>query len=234
SFWGKFGGAGHLPYPTWIYGFIGVAALLGLAGLIRVWLYESRYRIVLLLLVAAVIAVAVGLWRYSLVALGTDQGRLLFPALGPLLLLLALGWSAWPWGRAGVWLASSAIAALAVLAVYGLTGVIQPAFAPPAPPDPTAVTDAAIQPLVWDQEIALIGAAIDDEVLLYWRAEQAPAHDWRTQLRIIAADGTLVWEKRRSPGYGRWSTDRWPAGTIMADRYIVNWPEWAGPGEYLV
>ncbi|MFO7635616.1 MAG: hypothetical protein R6W76_23920, partial [Caldilinea sp.] len=64
--------------------------------------------------------------------------------------------------------------------------------------------------------------------------EQPPTQDWRTTLRVVAEDGSLVWEWRRSPGYGRWSTDRWPANVIVADVYPIRWPEWAGAGRYLV
>ncbi len=53
-------------------------------------------------------------------------------------------------------------------------------------------------------------------------------------LRVVAADGTLVWEWHRSPGAGRWSTDHWPQGTLVRDAYSIRWPEWAGQGEYLV
>ncbi len=50
----------------------------------------------------------------------------------------------------------------------------------------------------------------------------------------MAEDGSLVWEWRRSPGYGRFSTDRWPAGAILRDVYTIGWPNWAGPGRYRV
>ncbi|OUC08780.1 hypothetical protein RY27_06935, partial [Litorilinea aerophila] len=58
--------------------------------------------------------------------------------------------------------------------------------------------------------------------------------DWRTVVRVVAEDGSLVWEWRRSPGYGRWSTDWWPEGVVIQDVYQISWPTWAGPGRYRV
>lgn len=59
-------------------------------------------------------------------------------------------------------------------------------------------------------------------------------HDWRTVLRVVGEDGTLVWEWKRSPGRGRYATDRWLADTMVRDAYAIQWPEWAGSGRYRV
>ena len=45
--------------------------------------------------------------------------------------------------------------------------------------------------------------------------------DLRTVLRVMGADGALLWEAKRSPGAGRFSTDRWPPGRVVADAYAV-------------
>lgn len=232
SFWGKFGGAGHIPYPAWIYALWGLLCLIGVGG----WLRRRSGAVTLAhgLLAAAIVAVVIGLARYSLLALGTDQGRLLFPALGPLLILLAAGLARWPWPKPAA-LGTLLIGSTTALALYGLLGVIRPAFAPPPPPTPaelTAMTRAAA-PIVMG-EITLLGWQLADAPTLYWHAPTAPTQDWRVTLRITAEDGSLVWEWRRSPGYGRFATDRWPAGTTVRDAYTVGWPEWAGPGRYRV
>jgi hypothetical protein len=189
----------------------------------------------MLLLALASVLVAFGMWRYSLIALGTDQGRLLFPAIGPLLLLLAVGVASWPWGKLRVWLGTGLVAALALLALYGLGGIVRPAFAPPPPPSAEEIATAAGESsAVSLGELSLIGWTLHDNPILFWHAAQAPTQEWRTNLRVTAADGTLVWEWRRSPGYGRYSTDRWPAATTVRDEYDIQWPEWAGPGLYRV
>ena len=64
-------------------------------------------------------------------------------------------------------------------------------------------------------------AALHRELTLYWRAV-SPAHtDLRTSLQLIDAQGVTSWEWKRSPGAGRFSTDRWPVGRLVADRYAV-------------
>ena len=151
------------------------------------------------------------------------------------LALFALGLAAWTPRRMAPALGTALVGALALLTVYGLAGIIRPAFAPPPLLD--ADTAAAL-PLEGDRidfgELTLMGWQLDSHPILYWQANRAPTQDWRTTLRVVAEDGTLVWEWRRSPGYGRYSTDRWPAGTLMRDAYAIGWPDWAGPGRYRV
>ena len=56
---------------------------------------------------------------------------------------------------------------------------------------------------------------------LYWRADERTSEDLRTALRVLDAQGNLLWEWKRSPGAGRFSTDRWPAGRTLADIYRI-------------
>lgn len=131
SFWGKFGGAGHIAMPGWFYAGAALVCLAAVAGLVRM-AWRGTWRTVrapLLLLLAAVLSVMVVLWRYSLEALGTDQGRLLYPALGAIVALIAAGLVEWLPER---WHEGAAIllaACLAVVSVYGLWGVLLPAVA---------------------------------------------------------------------------------------------------------
>ena len=131
SFWGKFGGAGHIPMPEWIYWLLAAASILALAGVVKFWLTRGQApaRPALTLLALSVALTAAGIWRYSLLALGTDQGRLLFPAAGPLVTLFALGLWSWMPERGRTMMAAAVVTAFAVLGVYGLAGVIRPALA---------------------------------------------------------------------------------------------------------
>lgn len=232
SFWGKFGGAGHIPVAGWLYGVL--ALLTALAGLGLVWaLFRRRNgdeRFAIGLLATAVVLTALGIWQYSLTALGTDQGRLLYPAVGPLAGLLALGWLAWAPER---WELRAAVAITFLslaLGLYGLLDVIRPAYAPP----PSASAPAQDFTPAAMGELTLLGAELGDEPTLYWTAASRPTEDWRVLLHVAAEDGTLVWEWKRSPGAGRFSTDRWPAGYVMRDVYRIAWPDWTGPGRYRV
>jgi hypothetical protein len=234
SFWGKFGGAGHIPMPGWIYLCLAGLTIASLAGLVRSWI-DNRWRpyrpqIVLMLLAGA--SVAFGIWRYSLIALGTNQGRLLFPAVAPIAALFVLGLLAWLPDRAEASATAAIVGLTLILGVFALAGVIRPAFAPPPLPSESEVAALAKEQAVTFGELTLIGWQMDDKPVLYWQAQEQPSLDWRTDLRVVAEDGSLVWQWRRSPGYGRWSTDHWPAGTTLSEEYEVRWPEWAGPGRY--
>lgn len=234
SFWGKFGGAGHIPMAEGVYALLLVATGIAMLGLGRVWL-SARWRTdgaAVGVLLLAVASVAVAMWQYSLTALGTDQGRLLYPAVAPLVLLWVLGLWVWlpvRWERLG---AAGLVLASAALGLYGLWGVIVPAFAPPAPAPAEEWQTAAQEPVQFG-DLELVAWDLAEEPVLYWRVRQ-PAKDLRTELRVVAEDGREAWAWKRSPGAGRWSTDRWPPGVVVRDEYRVRWPEWAGPGRYRV
>ncbi len=235
SFWGKFGAVGHLPYPGWVYWLLGVFSVASLFGLLKSWwLSNTMQRLVLFMFALAVVGVAVAIWRYSLVALGTDQGRLLYPAVGAIVTLFVVGLSELTLVRfrPGFGVVGSGL--MAFLAIYGLIGVILPAYAPPKPITSSIATERASKPSVTFGPLALVDWTLESEPVLLWRMTEATAEDYRITLRVIAEDGTLVWEWNRSPGYGRWSTDHWEAGETYLDEYEVVWPEWAGSGQYLL
>jgi hypothetical protein len=235
SFWGKFGAAGHIPYPPWVYWFLAAITLAGALGALAVWLRAPRARVAILLLGLAAFAVVAGIWQYSLIALGTDQGRLLFPAIGPICILLALGLASWPVVKARHWLAGGMVAALAILSIYALTGIIRPRLAPQAPPYSTRTVQATSNTNSIDfDELTLNGWTLEGNPILYWQAARTPTQDWRVALRVTAEDGALVWEWRRSPGYGRLSSDHWTAQTVVQDEYRIMWPQRAGAGRYRV
>ncbi|MCX7671518.1 MAG: hypothetical protein N2439_15785 [Anaerolineae bacterium] len=120
-------------------------------------------------------------------------------------------------------------ALLLVSAVLALIFGLWWPFAPP--PAPAAAEVAAARPVgrVFGDEIELVsyrweaGAGHPDRLrlTLYWRAARPMATDLRTSLRLLDARGELLWEWKRSPGAGRFSTDRWPVGRFVADVYRV-------------
>lgn len=130
SFWGKFGGAGHIPMPGPIYGVLALLTGVSAAGLVQLWrkLRGKDERTAWALIGLAPLTTAIAMWRYSLVALGTDQGRLLYPALAPLALLFVGGLYAWVPSRVRPILAIVLVLAFACLGLYGLWGVILPAL----------------------------------------------------------------------------------------------------------
>ena len=240
SFWGKFGVAGHLPLPLPFY--VVWAALLVAAAL--GWLHpplRRRMRVLratagagwVILLGATAVTVA-GIISYSRTALGTDQGRLLFPAVAPIALLIAGGVAAWLPAARTRWLPIGMIAGMGTVASLALlAGVVSP-YTPPSPPSAAEVAQALpvatmfgdgldLVAVRWDTGTAIGGSASDGKVglTLYWRASRPLAQDLRPALRLLDGAGNLLWEWKRSPGAGRFSTDRWPAGRVVRDVYAV-------------
>jgi hypothetical protein len=226
SFWGKFGGAGHILLPATFYVAWGAIVLAAGGGWLVRWrrhdpLHPSPDADGWLILAAAPLLTIVTMVAYSRIALGTDQGRLLFPALAPIGLLIAGGVAGWqPRLRgcfAGAWTAG--LAALAVLAL--VWGLVIP-FAPPPEPSASEVAGATLINATWlDLTLHAVDWPADAAPVLYWRASARISKDLRVAVRVLGADDTQMWEWRRSPGAGRYSTDRWPVHRFVADAYIL-------------
>jgi len=236
TFWGRFGVIGHIALPTWVYWLLALLSVLSGGGLLKLWWRPPtpQTRALLGLFLLATLSTMIVIGQYSLIALGTDQGRLLYPAVAPLLALFAGGLLAWvPAHRQ--WLSVHLLIGLFLaLAFYALWGVVRPAFAPPPPVAAAELADLeAVDPILFG-DLALRNWRLAENPTLYWQVRQPVAADLRVVLRVVAADGTLVWEWRRSPGSGRWSTDHWPPDIVMRDGYMIPWPEWAPAGRYLV
>ncbi len=185
-----------------------------------------------LVLLGAPLLTTAWLVSYSRVALGTDQGRLLFPAVGPLALLLIGGLGQWvprvcnprSWPLMG-W--CGLMVTMAVLAL--VTGIVIP-FGAPAAPTAAEMASASLVGQVFGDQLELVGyrweASSGDvnrerSLSLYWRAVKPPETDLRASLRLLDDRGAVIWEWKRSPGAGRFSTDRWPTGRVVADAYSV-------------
>jgi hypothetical protein len=274
SFWGKFGGAGHIALPWSFYALWGVlVAVAGLGGVRQIadckWQIGksanhksanhksadhksadqcddrvSRFTFdVSLILFGAPLMTLVWLIVYSRVALGTDQGRLLFPAIGPLALLLVRGLAG---ANCKLQIANCKSAnlyahqpmnvilcawcgLLFMVAVAALTFGLALPFA--APLAPSGVEVAAAQPVgrTFGDVIELVSYRWEPEarqpdkrqLILYWRAVRPVTTDLRAALRLLDAQGGMIWEWKRSPGAGRFSTDRWPGGRLVADVYHI-------------
>ena len=238
SFFGRFGGAGHLALPAPLYWLWGGLCILAVTGWLRQGVHAQRRRQglpgeislpSLVVLLGAPVMTALSIVSYRAIALGTDQGRLLFPALAPLALLLAGGWAAWLPGNRRAWLPGLTAAVMATAAIVALVlGILAPFSAPPAP---SAAEVAAALPigealqagpelvaLRWEAPAAETASA---QLTLYWRTQARLSQDLRTALRLSDENGNPVWEWKRSPAAGRESTDRWQPEELVSDSYRI-------------
>lgn len=268
SFWGRFAAAGQAVAPTWVFAVAAVATVvLVVAGVW--WVVRTRGQLtlsqaaafpdqpgrqrertwLLLALLAAAPALSfLSVVRYSAIALGTDQVRLMWPALSALavwaavgIVGLAEGWARWR--GSGVRDGRLATGALIAMAAFGLTmlaAVVRPAFVPPPPVQAAGVgsltaladfdglelveVELPTQPLALGQPVA---------VRLLWRAARPLSNDLRPALRLVHSDGWLAAEYGHAPAGGRYSTDRWSPGDVFADDYVLA-PQPPTPGVYQV
>ncbi len=92
-FWGRFGAIGQVRMPEWFYIFAGVISIALLAGAIY-WLLKNQKRqsrFSVLLLALAPLFVLLSIVRYTAIALGTDQARLMWPAIGAVAVWVGIG-----------------------------------------------------------------------------------------------------------------------------------------------
>ncbi len=255
SWWGKFGAAAHLALPLAVYVVLGGLNVLALVGCLQLASRVARgqegdaaSRWGGLLLVLATGAIFVSLFRYSLIAQGTDQARLLYPVAGPLALALGGGCVELtrPRRRSSVYWTGAFLGALAAFAAWAICLYLPGHYLPPAPPDaetvqrarPTQITFA--EPGTTDAAIALEGWQVDPEewrvgepltLTLYWRALRPILFDGRGSLGATGPVETF-WEWKWAPARGLAPTDRWQPGDLIADLRTIYLPTTAPFGRY--
>lgn len=257
TFWGRFGGAGQVELPRWAQWTAALFSAALAVGAIRFVAQLARTRrglpaadrtpllwLHLALLAAAPALMLLSIVRYSAIALGTDQARLMFPALSALSVWVGIGVLGLAGGarkkdrdRA---VTATFAGGMAVFALATLLVVVRPAFAPPAPLQPAG--SMAQEALARFAGLELVGVQLPDtptpvgepvRVRLLWRAGAPMPDDLRPALRLVHQDGWLAAEWSRSPAQGRHSTDHWQEGEVYADDYRLL-PDPGPPGVYTV
>ncbi|MFO7680071.1 MAG: glycosyltransferase family 39 protein [Chloroflexota bacterium] len=231
SFWLALGW-GALRPADWVYTISLLLAFVAFVGLIWFFVKWRQGRsqtdtltVVLLgVLIAAVIVTALLLeiWMRRVVAV---HGRLLFPALGAVALLLVMGWRSLhpklPW----LGYSYSLVWALAVPLV-----LLKPAYTP------AYLTAAEIANLpalldwqIWEgdqplavlkqlnlpQETAVAGSLVPVE--LCWQALAETETDYSFLIQIIGPENSLITSRRTYPGHGLIPTSDWAAGTAACE-----------------
>jgi dolichyl-phosphate-mannose-protein mannosyltransferase len=250
AYWGLFGGV-SVPMPGWTYTVLnavtGIALIgLGWAALRVLWTARAGGpRVVLLrlqspdalvgyLLVTWIILLFVGLVRWTSLT-WASQGRLIFPAISAISLLIALGLSGFArllrLPPAACHLPSTTFMALLSAAVP--FAVIAPHYAPP--PELTAAQLAAIpQRLDADfGEIKLLGYDLETQsalpgeavrLTLYWQAQIQMDRNWSIFVHVVDDQDIIVAQRDRYPGEGTLATTLLRPGQTFADRYVIPIP----------
>ncbi|HEY53905.1 MAG TPA: hypothetical protein G4N94_10650 [Caldilineae bacterium] len=247
-FWGRFGAIGQIRMPAWFYVVAVAITIALLAGAIR-WLLKNRRgqnRFSILLLAFTPLLVLVGIIRYTAIAQGTDQARLLWPAIGVIAVWAGVGVAGlaqWSGLNERIRARSLVAGFAAVMAIYGfftLALVVRPAFAPPPPVIPASTPEQALA--TFGEQFELLAAELPEQALavgdptpvqLLWRANAPLTDDLRVVVRLVHQDGWLAAERDHSPADGRYATDRWQPGEAILDSYVLS-PNPQSAGVFIV
>ena len=180
--------------------------------------------------------VFLGLVRWTWTTPGT-QGRLLFPAISALCILLMLGLSQLVPGRYTKTLVTVISLAMFVFAALCPFLYIGPAYARPPIISPDEIPPGVIQ-LNADLEgkIQLLGYRLDREkactehsrsikpgetlgITFYWQGLVEMREDYYLFIHLLGRGGELVGHEDSYHGWGSYPTSLWKPGEIVADTY---------------
>lgn len=232
SFWGNFGGV-NIIGPEWVYTaldlltiFAGIGLLLGLGR------RELPKMIALPALWLLLIFVA--LMRWTLLTFAS-QGRLLFPAISAVAILLAYGLAQlthfnFPFAKKDIGHWSVGIPVVFLFGFACLTPflLIAPAYALPR----RLAADASVPNpihIVFDNQAELVGYHLPQRsvsnnelsLTLYWRALAPMSEDFSIYIHLFDAAGQPIGQWDAYPGNGLYPTRLWQSNEILMDNYVV-------------
>lgn len=270
SFWARFGWM-NVPVPASVIWFYGIIELLGLLGLImlihRLTMGTKRGSTSGTGFVPMIILFGFPLLSFAWVvsfALNTGlvawQGRLIFPALPAIAILLGLGWQE-VWGKgstlniqAGIQhVGKSTPASIICIAVVMLLlaawlpfGVIQAAYPPQTLAEQAALSRIA-QPVdvrfaarrdergaelrsIKIDGLAHPGATITTTLL--WHALGRQNRDWWVFVHLVDAQEHILAETNGEPRQAAFRMSLWSAGDWIEDQHTLALPTNLPPGSY--
>jgi Dolichyl-phosphate-mannose-protein mannosyltransferase len=230
TYWADFGG---LQFGDAVYVALALATLLAVAGLLkslafslRPTAHDLKFDIWNLIFVLAWLGIVfAGVLRYMQTT-PAAQGRLLFPALAPIGVLMAWGLGTW---SKQAWLPSIVAVALLALTLATPFLLIQPAFAKPI----VAQLPADARPVEarFGDIVELVGVRFSADkvapggslrVTTYWRALQDIPRDQRLLIRLMHAGGASAGQLDAVMGTNLYPTTLWRPGQIVADTHDVH------------
>jgi hypothetical protein len=229
TYWADFGG---LQFGGVVYVILAAITVIALVGFIKFQVSNFKspakfgYQISNLIFLALWLGiVSAGVLRYMQTT-PAAQGRLLFPELVPIGVLMASGLSAW---TRRAWLPGMVSVALLALTLAAPFALIRPAFAKPI----LARLPADVQPAQsrFGNSMELIGVRFSSDyvepgrtlrVTTYWRALQGIPRDQRLLIRLMRPDGNSAGQLEATLGTNLYPTTLWRPGQIIADTHEVR------------
>jgi len=233
SFWGQIPCAF---YPPGFYIFYTILTLAAISGLLLQWRRLKSTERGSVAILALWFLLILGAWMRWNAMTAAPGGRLLFPALAAIGLLMAIGITYLTRKASTRWGAYPVIVLLALLACWTGTRILPGFFAPPthhdraSMPQPQRVFEASIA-----GKIALLGYDVsvneqDDslDLTLYWQALTSMTEDYVLTIQLVSArpaDNTLRLNYNSWPGRGNYPTSAWQAREVIVDSYTLRLPE---------
>lgn len=242
SAWGVFGWFNIL-LPEWFYRTMDVVTVVGLSGALlatvaalgNVAARPSLFSLRLLLLLWLWLgAMAVLLLYWTLQATGS-QGRLLFPALPSIAILLVAGIEFWLRWLPALWRRLPLIGVTGLLtgmSIYALGWLLPHTYY--APPPVTTIDERAIRLNVRYGDAAmlrLLALQLGSErvrvgeslpVMLYLQTTAPLEEDYQLFLQLLDENGLEIANLTTHPGWGRNPTTFWIPGAVYADTYFLR------------
>lgn len=242
AYWGVFGGM-NVAMPSWVYLILNMWAGMGLlgavVGLVR-WSKGKPKRAsrwaqwaTLLVWLFGVIAALVHWTRLT----PASQGRLIFPAISTISILIAWGLTRWV-PRRYHWVPLSAICGFQlIIALWVPCGVILPAYSPPAPLTADEIRSIPVHiDADFGDRIRLLGYDLEPEIVspggivhltLYWQGLTLMETDYSVFVHLLGDNDLIFGQRDRYPGQGNLPTSQWRLGEVIADRFELRVSETA-------
>ncbi|HTP06784.1 MAG TPA: glycosyltransferase family 39 protein [Anaerolineae bacterium] len=207
-----------------IFGAIAIVAIIGLVrrAIKRQWpTLDWPGLLVALAWLGLLIVTAI---RYSF-NIYDIHGRLLYPALATIGVVLALGLSGWPRPK---WVLGIALAIIMSIAVLAPLAIIQPAYARPIV---SALPGGVINSSTQLGDVELIGYQVKSdhvkagetiEAVTYWRKNTTSVSPLTGVIALIASDGKILGRSEMLLGTDAYPANVWQDGDIVATRFLVS------------
>ncbi len=246
SFWAVFGYGILLDPPLYeVLDFMSCIALVGWAILaVRQWKRRSLARSTALglsILFLWAISVFASLVRWMQIFGVSNQGRLLFPAISSISILLFVGLAQLA-PASHTWLPASVVSAgLFLLAAICPFRFIIPAYDHP-PTLGSTVMHSIGNPvhINFDGKIELVGYELNPRapkagesvrLAFYWKALTKMDRSYALFIHILGRDGQVVGRLDAVPYGGRYSTLLWKLGEVFRDEYEIPISQEAAPSQ---
>jgi hypothetical protein len=244
SFWGNFGGV-NLIAPEWIYIVLDAFTVLAIIGLLIGLARRALPRLLWLpVLWLTLISILLVRWTWLTMA---SQGRLIFPAIGAVAVLLVYGLEQFKISDFRFHVSRSTFHASRITHYFLLLPfyfllftfaalvpftIIAPAYALPA----RFADDAAVPHpvhITFAEQAELVGYALPQArvapggelpLTIYWRARERIGEDFSVYLRLFDANDQVIARWDAFPGGGLYPTRVWQPGEIIEDNYRTPIP----------